>query len=132
MSEGSGWQPLLTGSLADKARETVLAIADVLREPPVSTPPEGMEQEAVPAYHLGLCTGRAGLAVFFAYLSEAGLLPDAEELAWKFLDDAEEGVATEWMGASLCEGFTGVGWVHAHLHQHLCAEPDRGALKTVD
>jgi hypothetical protein len=32
----------------------------------------------------GLMTGRAGLAVFFAYLAEAGLHQDAEELAGIF------------------------------------------------
>jgi hypothetical protein len=36
------------------------------------------------------------------------------------------------MGASLCEGFTGIAWAHAHLYQVLSHARDRGELKDLD
>jgi lantibiotic modifying enzyme len=70
--------------------------------------------------------------VFFGYLAKAGVLNDAKALAWGFLEEAEEGVANHRMEPWLCEGFSGIAWAHAHLHQTLFGEPDRGALKDVD
>ncbi|HEY7026955.1 MAG TPA: lanthionine synthetase LanC family protein, partial [Gemmatimonadales bacterium] len=119
MNAGHEWQPLLEGSLRDQALETVRDIAEALRNPPQPTP-------------LGLLTGRAGIAVFFAYLSEAGLDEAAEDLAWDFLDESEAGLSEQWMGVSMCEGFTGIAWAHAHLHQALSHARDRGELKDLD
>ncbi|HSR90337.1 MAG TPA: lanthionine synthetase C family protein [Gemmatimonadales bacterium] len=132
MNAGREWQPLLDGSLRSQALETIGDIAEALRHPPEPTPVEGQTIESTQAIKFGLMTGRAGLAVFFAYLAEAGLHNDAEELAWDFLDESEAGLAEHWMGASLCEGFTGIAWAHAHLHQALSHAKDRGELKDLD
>ena len=132
MNAAGEWQPLLDGSLRGQALETIGDIAEALRHPPEPTPAEGHTTETTQALKLGLMTGRAGLAVFFAYLAEAGLHKDAEELAWDFLDESEAGLTEHWMGASLCEGFTGIAWAHAHLHQALSHARDRGELKDLD
>ena len=36
------------------------------------------------------------------------------------------------MGASLCEGFAGIAWAHAHLRLGLFGERDRGSLRDID
>jgi lantibiotic modifying enzyme len=132
MNSAREWQPLLDGSLRSQALETIGDIAEALRHPPEPTPVEGYTTEMTQAIKHGLMTGRAGLAVFFAYLAEAGLHQDAEELAWDFLDESEAGLTEHWMGASLCEGFTGIAWAHAHLYQVLSHARDRGELKDLD
>jgi len=132
MNAAGEWQPLLDGSLRGQALETIGDIAEALRHPPEPTPAEGHTSETTQALKLGLMTGRAGLAVFFAYLAEAGLHKDAEGLAWDFLEESEAGLTEHWMGASLCEGFTGIAWAHAHLHQALSHARDRGELKELD
>jgi lantibiotic modifying enzyme len=132
MTPGGEWQPLLDGSLRGQALETIGDIAEALRHPVEPTPFEDLAAETTQTTTFGLMTGRAGIAVFFAYLAEAGLHQDAEELAWDFLEESEAGLAEQGMGASLCEGFTGIAWAHAHLHQALSHARDRGELKDLD
>lgn len=132
ISSVATWQPLLRAELREQALDTIRDIADELTDPPPSPSIEGMDAEAITAFNLALFTGRAGIAVFFAYLAEAGLREDAEDLAWSFLEGAEAGISAHWTGASLCEGFSGIAWAHAHLHQTLSGRPDRGALKEID
>ena len=67
------WQPLLDGSLRGQALETIGDIAEALRHPVEQTPFEDHATETTQAIKLGLMTGRAGIAVFFAYLAEASL-----------------------------------------------------------
>ncbi len=112
MSE-STWRPLLEGDLARQAWEAVDAIAAALEaEPPL---PE--DSPGGPGREASLAGGKAGQALFHAYLAESGR-PGAErqaELAERFLDEAIETLASTPMPAGLYSGFAGVAWAAEHL-----------------
>lgn len=57
-----------------------------------------------------LAGGQAGLAVLYAWLAKARRSAQARDLAWQCLDRAIEAVATEEMGGSFWEGFSGIAW----------------------
>jgi lantibiotic modifying enzyme len=126
------WRPIVSGSLGQQALDAVLGIAEGLRRPPPVPDAGLLDDDGRAARELGLLTGRAGIAVFFGYLSETELYPDAEDLAWQFLDEAEAGLAARRLGASLTSGISGIAWVHDHLTRHLSGARDRGELREID
>ena len=60
-------------------------------------------------------TSRAGLAVFYGYLSRVRSSAQDERTASRFLAEAGDAVATVTMAPSLYGGFSGVAWAMAHL-----------------
>jgi hypothetical protein len=96
----SVWEPILSGATAEQALQAVAAIAESL--PSVTSLPGDRDPS--------LGRGQAGLALLYAWLARAGLLPHADVLAWECLDRAVEAVSTQAMNASLYGGFTGVAW----------------------
>lgn len=131
MRQQRRWRPILEGATRGHALDAVRGIAEGLRHlPPYRSPHAHDDLAAAP--EPGLLTGRAGIAVFFAYLSEIDLLPDAEDLAWRFLDESAAGLASERLGFSLTSGLCGIAWAHDHLHRHLCGRRDRGDLREID
>ena len=82
------WVPLLDGALRDRALEAVLAIADALRAEGISSDP----RSAADADAASLADGDAGLAIFFAYLAQAGLTDRGFEPAERLLDDAQAAI----------------------------------------
>ncbi len=132
MSPRRRWQPILSGALRREALDAVLGIAEALRQPP-SVPEKGpLDRDQAAAHELGLLAGRAGIAVFFAYLSETDLFPDAEALAWECLDEAVAGLGAQPLGFSLAAGVCGIGWAYDHINRHLCGARDRGELREID
>jgi lantibiotic modifying enzyme len=126
------WRPILSGSRRRQALAAALAIAEDLRRPP-PVPAEGpLAEDGRAEREPGLLTGRAGIAVFYAYLSETDLFPDAEDLAWQFLDEALAGLGAHRLGFSLASGICGIAWAHDHLNRHLCGARDRGELREID
>ncbi len=125
------WNPLLDGSQARIARETILAIAEAVRGEfdnilqKCKEPPDNY----APAFELG--EGAAGMAVFFAYLHLAGLLANARETAFGFLDAAIETMSSRVMTPSLFSGFTGVGWAARHV-MDLLGEPSSDLTEELD
>jgi len=79
-----------------------------------------------------LLLGRAGVAVFFAYLSETDLFPEAEALAWQFLDESVSGLVGQRLDLSLTSGVAGIGWAFDHLNRYLCGRRDGGQLREID
>lgn len=107
------WRPLLEGDLAQQAWAAVDAIAEALE----AVPPQPEDAPGGPGREASLAGGRAGQALFHAYLAEAGR-PDAErqaELAERALDEAIETLASTPMPAGLYSGFAGVAWAAEHL-----------------
>jgi len=88
------WMPLLTGELADRARNVVDDIATALRAPEPGPP--------------SLSTGSLGSALFFRYLGDDGA-------AEAHRDRAVDAVATTPMSAGLYGGLAGMAWVVEHL-----------------
>ena len=94
------WQPLLTGSLAECARDAVNAIADDL--------PNHSPLVDLPADRIHLSGGAAGIALFHGYLGDW-------DRAGALLNQAIEEVADMALHPSLFTGWGGVAWAAAHL-----------------
>lgn len=101
-------RPLLTGALAERAREALAAIEEVLAAGPPADP--------------SLSRGAAGVALFWGYRAFAAAeegdrvtLERAGQHLESALDAASAGVAARPLDASLAEGFTGVAWVFENL-----------------
>lgn len=95
------WRPLLEGDLAAKAEDALRAICEELVEP--SNPS---------------VSGKAGVALFHAYLGDA-------ERADELMDRAVDALAMTPMRPSLHGGFTGIAWAAEHLNRVLGeTEPD--------
>lgn len=113
------WQPLLQGGLATAALEAVNAIAADLPRAPIVAP-VAISPEGAVSWRSSLASGRAGQALFYAYLS---FHPSASEgpadLALDLLDQATEGAAAVPMSESLFSGFPGIAWVEEHLQGRL-------------
>ena len=112
---GSSWSPLLDGDLAAEALAAVEAVAGALPRAPIE-PPAGISPEGAIAWRSSLAAGRAGQALFYAYLSlhrpADGTLAD---LGIELLDRATEGTAAAPMSESLLSGFPGIAWTTEHL-----------------
>lgn len=104
------WHPILAGKLRSQAFATIDEIIATLPGPGDSV------------VNPFLMDGTAGLAVFCAYLSRAGL--DGDENAAQFLAHAVNSVSSQPMDPSLYGGFTGIAWVAAHLQQQLLDPKD--------
>jgi hypothetical protein len=82
-----------------------------------SLPAEDDPTGAPLARHAALESGRAGLALFYAYLARStgdrAALDQAEALLARALDAAPRAE----VGRSLCAGITGIDWVAAHLQR---------------
>jgi lantibiotic modifying enzyme len=105
------WRPILTGADAGRALEVVRDIAGALQALYAERPTD--------AQFCSLADGRAGAALFHAYLGEA-LGDEAElEAAVGLLEAALDGGSTGPRGAALYEGFTGIAWTLAHLSGRL-------------
>jgi lantibiotic modifying enzyme len=108
---------LLTGAVADRAREVVAGVAAALRDEKV--------YDADPALR-GPSVGRgsAGAALFFAELAAVSGDAADEQTALAFLDTALDGAAEERPNALLYAGTVGVGWTLAYLERSLVEGDD--------
>lgn len=106
----SNWRPLLQGSQADQALRTVREIADAL---PAAAGPSAEFRQA------SLAGGRAGEALFYAYLALYTGEESAAELAAERLDQSVEALASTPMSPSFYSGFPGVAWTLEHLQRRL-------------
>jgi hypothetical protein len=102
------WEPVLEGTLRDRALESVQAILADLAPP-----------GSGPAGDPSLAGGTAGLALLHGYLAQAKCGQDAAAVAGRCLQHATLAAADQPMPASLYSGLTGVGWALAHLQGQL-------------
>jgi hypothetical protein len=102
------WRPLLSGAARERALEAVGDIAAAL----------GLGLPAAVGVDASLSSGRAGVAVFFAYLERAGVGAGAGTAA-RYLEEAMDAVASAPMNAMLYAGFPGVAWAATHLQDAL-------------
>jgi hypothetical protein len=111
-SVGTCWRPILSGTTAEQALQAVDAIAESIP----SIAPMTREQDP------SLANGQAGLALLYTWLAQTRRMPQAEVLAWDYLDRAMDAVSTQTMDLSFYGGFPGVAWA-AELVDHLL-DPD--------
>ncbi|MBV8199111.1 MAG: lanthionine synthetase C family protein [Acidobacteria bacterium] len=134
------WQPVLTGSLAQRARRVVDEIAAVLvpgaassaagadsSEPdPGAAPPAPSAADTILA-NPTLAGGTAGAALFFAYRAQSGAAGGGGEAdndsAAFFLDRSTDALASTPLAPDLYGGFTGVAWAAEHLYSPRFADP---------
>jgi len=108
------WRPILLGTMADQA----LAAVDAIAESVLSITSLRGERNS------SLSRGQAGLALLYAWLAPTGRVPQADVVAWQYLDQAIDAVSTQSMKPSLYSGFTGVA-LAAELVDHTL-HPDAG------
>ena len=100
------WEPILDGSLGERALEAIQGIIAGLPDP-----------SATEMSDASLARGTAGLAVLCGYLALADY--DDGENAEQFLEQAVHTLSSGPMEPSLYSGFAGVAWATAHLQQQL-------------
>ncbi len=103
----SKWQPLLEGSLADRAWQAIDAIARQIPAPVFS-------QDASPS-QWALAGGASGIALFYAYLARATGNDGYEDLACDHLQSALDGASGQLHSLGLWDGLLGVSWAFDHL-----------------
>jgi class I lanthipeptide synthase len=111
-SVGTCWRPILSGTTAQQALQAVDAITESI--PSITAPTSERDHS--------LANGQAGLALLYTWLARTRRMPQADVLAWLYLDQAIDAVSTQTMDASLYGGFPGVAWA-AELVDHLL-DPD--------
>src|ERR1700688_1895526 len=150
------WQPLLTGSLAERARQVVDEIAAVLAPAPAAAAgadqrpdvpgdpeptaaatgeplaaPEALAEADAYLSNPTLAGGLAGAALFFAYRAGRGGGPGAagdSDAAALLLERCTEALATTPLAPDLYGGFSGVAWTAEHLYgPRFAAEDPRSA-----
>ncbi len=127
------WRPLLGGARAKVALEVVEAIAvDILKRSASASRTRVRTAKRRPSPNASLSGGKAGLAVFFGYLSRAGLGSKYEQAAERFLEEAGDAVEAVTMEPSLYGGFAGVAWAFSHMERQLFGTTEGGATDAVD
>jgi lantibiotic biosynthesis protein len=112
------WRPILDGELGEAATEALQEIAaDLLVPHPKLTSDQG-------ARDTSLAGGKAGMAVFYTYLSQTLPNSDSEQsTALVLLEEAIDALTSVPMHPSLYGGFTGTAWTVEHLQGRLL-DPD--------
>jgi len=121
------WQPILSGTELESGWTVVKEIAEALHRPPAAWIPgdiEGVEPFRI-ARSSALAMGTAGLALFYAYLSQSS------ESGGQWADEADRYISRSCdalemvpMQAGLYRGISGIAWVVQHL-QGFLYEDDR-------
>jgi class I lanthipeptide synthase len=98
------WQPILTGDLAQHARRAVAAVDDDLsrRADRLVCDPS-------------ISSGSAGLALFYAYLSQVNTTSAAEDKALDWLERSITQMCRQSLAPALHGGYCGVAWTLAHV-----------------
>lgn len=133
------WQPVLTGADAETVLAVVGDIAKALHNPPATWIP--METTAVEPYRISrgasLAVGSAGLALFFAYLSQIpGVSRTFAEEAEHFISHALDALEAVSMTGGLFRGLSGIAWTVQHLQGFLfedeSADPETDPNADID
>ena len=116
-----GWEPLLTGDLAERAEQAVTAIAESLQRP------------LLDVRNYSLSAGHAGVALFFGYLSKARSDERMADLATAHLSQAIDLVAEEDSPSlGLFSGLSGLAWTMQHLSLLLDGEAAAADTEELD
>jgi len=109
------WRPLLEGVAGERALRIALEIGEELCAPPPPWTFEDAPEQHKIQQPASLSGGKTGLGLVLAYLSHSLGRKDFAEVAFGFLSEAADTLASSRMSASLYGGFAGLGWVVAHL-----------------
>ena len=109
------WRPILTGSQAEEALETVRAVAADVKAWGASV----WKWDAELRFPYSLAFGEAGFALFFGYLSKSFAQTEDLETTSLFLEHLEVALRTEMLPFNFLTGISGIYWVMQHLSTHL-------------
>lgn len=123
------WRPLLQNEAGARALAAAREIAERLLA--LHGGDTGGLPEITGGREASIARGPAGLALCFAYLDRASPECGYAEAAAHHLERALELLAAVPMDASLYEGFAGIGWAMAHLHQQLL-DCDEDPVESID
>jgi len=112
------WLPLLTGNLKETALGTVEEIAEELRSSFCVYPIEHPAWSPL-GHYSSLSGGKAGLALFFAYLDKALPGRGYDDTSIETLESAIEGSAEVGNNLGLFAGLSGTAWVIEHLREQI-------------
>ena len=118
MREPRKWKRILSDRLREHALEATYAIAENL--------PERRLKDA------SLCQGKAGLAIFYAYLAETRSGCSDEKTGLQFLHQAADAIAWHRMSPGFFGGFTGVAWMMEHLEGRLLESDGEDPNQAID
>ncbi len=130
----TSWPSIIFGDAADETHAAIGDIARALKQPPPAWIPATTAEPFRRARGASLAQGRAGIALFFAYLQQSGLeIPsvDPEKETERYVEEACRELAEVPMSASFMHGFTGILWTVQHLNQ-LISPADAGPLAMAD
>lgn len=113
------WQPILEGSLAERAHASAREVIAALGDPTAQT-------------DAGLAGGAAGLALVFAYVGRAWNHPPHLDTARRYLERATDALTEQVLPPSLYSGFVGIAWAHHQLERLLYGESDGDAAAELD
>lgn len=113
------WQPIAD---SETSRRCWSAVEDIERAL------AGPEAEGSP----GLAGGKAGQALFFAYLDAARPGNGAGDLALETLGQSIEALGERPLIASLYSGFSGIGWTAEHLSRRFFESEDDDLCSDLD
>ncbi len=117
----SEWRPIVSGSLAERARAYARDIGEELLRP-----------GTYKLYPHSLAMGACGAAVTHGYLAAAFPEGGHADAAAEALERCTEALATEAMSASLQVGFPGIAWSVEHLQGRVLEPCDEDANEAID
>ena len=118
MGTSEKWKPVLDGDLRERALAATYEIAETLRKRSIKDP--------------SLASGKAGLAIFYAYLAKARSSAGDEKRAFRLLEGAVDAISATRMFPDLFGGFTGIAWTMAHLGDRLLEPGDEDPNEAID
>src|SRR5262245_34604475 len=104
------WKPLLEGDLARRARLAVHEVAEALRNPRA----DWLNSVARGRFET-LAAHDPWATLLYAYLAETEERPEDDALSERMLDQSVDNLADTAKQPGLFGGFTGIGWMVAHL-----------------
>jgi lantibiotic biosynthesis protein len=124
------WRPVFAGDAAAPLVTIIEEIAAATAGGPFE-PPGNVQPRAAPAWRYSL-DGLAGQSLLQAYLALHGAGEARADAAIELLDRATDAAGTLTLAPSLYFGFSGVGWVAAHLTGRLFEESQDNGLEVDD
>jgi lantibiotic biosynthesis protein len=121
------WHPLFSGDMAAQALAIIQEIAAATSRGAFDAP-GNVDPSIAMAWQCSL-DGLAGQSLLHAYLALQGEGEAFADIAIGLLDQATDAAAELRLRPSLYFGFTGIGWVTAHLAGRLFEESEDGCLE---
>jgi lantibiotic biosynthesis protein len=126
------WRPILEGSLHDRAIDAVRAISDDVLTIGLKEDSENADPLLKNDDSYSLSSGKAGMALFYAYLSELQSKEKNRDAAIFLLEQAVDAFSSTRMFPSLYLGFTGVAWAAEHIQSRLGDSDEEDLNESID